>query len=103
MKPIKLPKIKLDQQVSDFVARNIMWCVMVIILAMFYIHNGFAYEKLMQEVSDARYELREKEYKFTVVQKKLNGIGVRSNVKARLEASGSGLKDPERPCTRIDD
>ena len=103
MKPIKLPKIKIDKQVSDFVARNITWCVMIIILAMFYIHNGFSYERLMQEVSDAKYELREREYKFTVVQKKLNGIGVRSNVKARLEASGSDIKDPKRPCTKIEE
>ena len=94
---MKMPKVKIDKEVSNFATRNILWGVMVLVLAMLYIHNGFVYERLMLETHDREVELKEREYEYTVVQKQLNSIGVRSNVRQRLQQAGSEVKDSRHP------
>lgn len=98
---MKLPKIKIDQQVNDFIARNIFLGLLLIVLAIIYLNNGFACERQMRQLSVSRESLRDAEYRYYVVQKRFNSIGVRSSVKRRLVEAHSPLTDSKKPNIKI--
>lgn len=98
---MKLPKIRIDKQVNDFIANNIFLGVLLIILSVFYLNNGFACERQMRQLSSSREKLRDAEYRYYMVQKRFNSIGVRSSVKRKLAEANSQLKDSKKPNIKI--
>lgn len=98
---MKIPKIKIDQQFNGFIANNLILGVLFIVLAVLYVNNGFACEQQMRRISESRIALRDAEYRYYVVQKRFNSIGVRSSVKKRLEGVNSPLHDSHKPNLKI--
>ncbi|MCQ2344896.1 MAG: hypothetical protein MJ002_08320 [Paludibacteraceae bacterium] len=98
---MKKLNIKIDKQVADFFGKNFFLGVLLIVLSILYVNNGFAYERQICRLLKSHEVLKDAEFRYYCVQKKYNCIGLRSAVKVRLEKENSPLRDSKKPNIKI--
>lgn len=75
----------------------------LMVLAILYIYNGYAYEQQVVELNRSEKVLRETKYTYVYRQAELSRIRMRSNLKARLQENGSNIVDPPEVIEKIEE
>lgn len=95
--------VKVSEEAGEYLRRYLPVMIFLVVLAMLYLQNGFAYERQLRELDVARQELEDRKYTYISLQKELNGVGRRSSVRVRLNEAGSNIHDSSTPIVAIDE
>lgn len=77
--------------------------LLLMVLAILYIYNGYAYEQQVVELNKSEKVLRETKYTYVYRQAELSKIRMRSNLKARLKERDSQIIDPPEMIEKIEE
>lgn len=91
-----------DVLVRDVVQRQMKFIILLLMLAMFYINNRFAYEAELKRLDELNQELVDARFRSLTIQKEMVEKGRRSQVEQRLQKLGSSLAEPNSPVIIVD-
>lgn len=82
---------------KDIVQRQLPYVFFLVLLAMFYINNRFAYERQLLDLQTLKHELETVKYKSLETEKQLIQMSTQSALLRHLQQSGSEVHEAQQP------
>lgn len=83
---------------EDFVIKQSKLLILIVLLFIIFISNGYSCRKKLTQIEDLKSELRDIKYESLVISTRLTSNSRQSQIEELLQAKGIDLKTPTTPA-----